>query len=347
MKYRIFILFLIVGLVAQAQSNLVPNGGFERGSSSKPDNWYFPNGFAYQRSSDAHSGSYAAKIYANSGTFYLHQEGEINAIDVEANAQYVLSYWYKGDVSDRNMELYVSWYDGDSRIKREALGKVSFTSQWQKREVTLTVPTGINKMGIAFYVSQSNGFISIDDISLVYQGNGGGGNVSVPTGVSTREYQREIEVRWDKEADRQLQWEVFVNDQSVGKTQTNRFLVTDLEPQKSYRIKVRALRGSDVSDFSKEINAITNDMRRSQNDMERVPHLRTLNIDGEVSQTIDLYYNDLANKNAKIQYFINSKQVFPANNQLTFPKKGKQTLKIIIEEAPNMKWELDYYLDVK
>ncbi|GIZ15327.1 hypothetical protein RCZ15_14670 [Capnocytophaga catalasegens] len=337
----------MVGLVAQAQSNLVPNGGFEEGSSSRPDNWYFPNGFAYQRSSDAHSGSYAAKIYANAGTFYLRQEGETNVIDVEANAQYVLSYWYKGDVPAQNMELYVSWFDGNNRIKREALGKVSFTSQWQKREVTLTVPVGINKMGIAFYVSQSSGFISIDDISLVYQGNGGGGGVSVPTGVSVRGYQREIEVRWDKEVDKRLQWEVFVNNQSVGKSQTNQYLITGLEPQKSYKIKVRALKGVEFSDFSKEINAITSNMIRSQNDMERVPHLRTLNIDGECPQTIDLYYNDLANKNAKIQYFINSKQVFPTNNQLTFPKKGKQTLKIIIEETPNMKWELDYYLDVK
>ncbi|GIM58755.1 carbohydrate binding domain-containing protein [Capnocytophaga canimorsus] len=347
MKYRIFILFLIVGLVAQAQSNLVPNGGFERGSSSRPDNWYFPNGFAYERSSDAHSGSYAAKIYANAGTFYLHQAGNTNVIDVEEGAQYVFSYWYKGGVPGSNMELYISWYQDAKLIKRESFGKVSFSGQWQEREVMLTVPVGINKMGIAFYVSQSRGFINLDDISLVYQGSGGSGEVSVPTGVAVKEYQREIEVRWDKEADRQLQWEVFVNDQSVGKTQTNRFLVTDLEPQKSYRIKVRALRGSEVSDFSKEINSITNNMRRSQNDMERVPHLRTLNINGETLQTIDLYYHDLANKNANIQYFINSKQVFPTNNQISFPKKGKQTLKIIIEEAPNMKWELDYYLDVK
>lgn len=347
MKYRIFILFVMVGLVAQAQSNLVPNGGFEKGTSSKPDHWYFPNGFAYERSSDAHSGNYSAKIYANAGTFFLHNASKSNIIEVEANAQYTLSYWYKGNVPNRNMELYVSWYDGDTQIKRESLGRVSFASQWQKQEVVVTAPVGINKMGIAFYVSQSSGFIQIDDVSVVYHSSGTAGGVSAPTGISSKEYQREIEVKWDKEADKTLQWEVWVDNQSVGKTQTNQFLVTDLEPGKRYKIKVRTLKGADTSDFSKELDVITNYMSRNQNDTERVPHLRTLNIDGEVPQSIELYYNDLANKNAKIRYFINKKEVFPTNRLLTFPKKGKQKLTLIIEETPNEKWELDYYLNVK
>lgn len=347
MKYNVLFLFWILAMVAQAQNNLVPNGSFEEGTSSKPDYWYFPNGFAYQRSTDAHSGNYAAKIYANTGIFYLNKNGDSNVIEVQENAQYVFSYWYKGDIVGENMELFISWFTDDSRIKRESLGKVSFSNQWKKQELTLTIPVGINKMGIAFYVSQGNGFMSIDDISLVYKNQGQGGNVAAPTGLAVKEYQREIEVKWDKEADSNLRWEVFVNNQQVGEAQTNRYIVTGLDPAMSYKIKVRAKKLVQVSEFSNEINARTNYMRRPQNDMERVPHLRTLGIDGDCEQTIDLYYNDLANKNANITYFINKNQVFPVNNKLTFPKKGKQTLKIIIEEAPDAKWELDYYLNVK
>ena len=347
MKYKVLFFFLMIGVVAQAQENLIPNGGFEEGTSSKPDYWYFPNDLAYQRAEDAHSGKYAAKIYANAGTFYLNKEGNSNVIDVEENSQYILSYWYKADMNAENLELYVSWFANNNLIKREANGKVNLNNQWQKREVTLTVPAGINKLGISFYISRASGFISIDDVSLVRKNNGSGEVIVPPTNISATLFQREIALKWDKEADANLKWEVFVNDKSVGNTSTNHFMITQLEPATTYKVKVRSLKNGKASEFSKEENYRTNVFTRSVDDVSRIPHLRTLDLDGDCPQTIDLYYNDLANKNAKIQYFVNEKQVAPNGNQLTFPQKGKQKLKIIIEEAPNQVWEMEYYLNIR
>lgn len=346
MKYQILIFFL-VSLWGQAQENLVLNGGFENGTQNRPENWYFPNDMAYQRTSQAHSGRYAAQIYANSGTFFLTQGGKANIIPVDENHQYTASFWCKSNTYSENLEMIISWYNDNNLIKRERLGKTSISLQWKKKEVVLTAPVGANLAGISFYVSRANGYIILDDVSLVYESGGQEQSIVAPTGLSAKEFQREIALKWDKQAGRNLQWEVFVNDQSVGKTATNAYVVSDLELDTQYTIKVRTLRGGQMSDFSNQLPVRTNNMRRTADDLDRVPHLRTLTIDGVCQQTIDLYYNDLASKNAKIDYFVNGKRVFPTNKRLTFPKKGIQTLKIIIEESPEAKWELIYTLNVQ
>ena len=347
MKYKVLFFFLMIGVVAQAQENLIPNGGFEEGTSSKPDHWYFRFEFAYERSSDAYKGNYAAKFYANPGSFYLNKNGETNVIDVNEKEEYILSYWYKGDVIENNLEPFIFNYTDDKIQKREGKEKSSISKQWQKREITFTIPSGINKLGIYFQVTSGRGYIYLDDVSLVRKNNGSGEVIAPPTNISATLFQREIALKWDKEADANLKWEVFVNDKSVDNTSINHFMITQLEPATTYKVKVRSLKNGKASEFSKEENYRTNVFTRSVDDVSRIPHLRTLDLDGDCPQIIDLYYNDLANKDAKIQYFVNEKQITPNGNQLTFPQKGKQKLKIIIEEAPNQVWEMEYHLNIR
>ncbi|WP_172914856.1 fibronectin type III domain-containing protein [Capnocytophaga canis] len=360
MKRILITLLLGLSWIAQAQENLIPNGGFEEYTpGKKPKNWSFSNNIFFRNddfgNEQARSGQYCPKLYANAGQFYVIDDNYSSAaIDVQEGATYLLTYWYKGTINRENMELVVSWYNSSSAspIKRDYKGKVTpKASEWTKREVELTVPIGITKMGVAFVMSRSSGsgYILIDDVSLVYKGEAGGGNtqLSAPTRFQVQTFQREALLSWDKEADPQLQWEVVVDAQAPQRVVTNSFLVRGLEPETNYTFKVRAVKGANASEYTNHITKGTQSMQYGINDIRRVPHLRTLNDDGICKQTIDLFYNDLADASARITYFVNGKEVQPNGDQLTFPQKGKQKLKIIIIEAVDRQWEIEYDLEVQ
>ena len=296
---------------------------------------------AFERTTDAHSGSYAAKFYSNTGTFVA------NIINVTENEQYELSFWHKGNVNGQLMEAFVVWYNGDTRLKNESIEKVNFTNQWKEEKKLFIVPNGANKLGIRFYVSSGSGYLFLDDVSLVYKGTSGGRPITPPTGIKGERFQREISLSWDKETDQRISWEVFVNNNSVGRSTTNSFIITDLDPLNNYNVKLRAIRGNETSSFTTEESYQTRNFIRGLNEIDRIPHMRTLGLDGECNQKLNLFYNDLANKNAKIQYFIDGQKVMPVGYTLTFPQKGKHKLKVIIEESPNQVWELEYNLNIK
>ncbi|GET44740.1 fibronectin type III domain-containing protein [Capnocytophaga felis] len=361
MKRILVTLLLGLSWIAQAQQNLIPNGGFEEYiSDDKPKNWSFSWGSFFRNDKygyeQARSGKYCPKLYANASQFYVIDNNyKSAAIDVQEGATYLLTYWYKGTMTRENMELVISWYgsaNDSNPIKRDSEGKVTpNATEWKKREVELTVPIGVTKMGVAFVMSRSSesGYILIDDVSLVYKNDSGGGNtqLSVPTRFQVQTFQREALLSWDKEANPGLQWEVVVGTQAPQRTATNSFLVRDLEPKTNYTFKVRAVKGGSTSEYTNNITGTTQSMRYDINDVRRVPHLRTLNDDGTCPQTIDLFYNDLADTSAQITYFVNGKKVQPNGHQFSFPQKGKQKLKIIIVEAADRQWEIEYDLEVK
>lgn len=347
-KLYLFIL-LLISSIGYAQQNLIPNGGFETYFRGKPVSWFFGQHLFFERSPDAHSGRYAAKVWGNDASFYvINQDYTTNVVAVEPNSEYNFSFWYKGTLEKPNLLVTVSWYKDDVLIKRDYMenDKVLVHSDWRKKEILIKSPLGVNKMGVAFRVYAGGGYALIDDVSMVFSKKGEE-NLPIPTNFRTKSYQREIELFWDKEADEQIQWEVVLNDGAPKRTTKNSFIFDNLSIDTPYRVKVRSVKGSQVSEYTDVLETRTNELIYPVESIERVPHLRTLDEDAFCPQTIDLYYLDLADNTAHIRYFIEGVEIQPQSNKLTFPKKGEQKLKIIIDEGGNKQWEIDYKVTVK
>lgn len=366
MRKYLFWLSLLTFSVANAQENLIPNGGFEDreisgGVWKRPINWSIGE-MIYQRSTDKHTGTYAAQIYSQTstdvGTLRTSKEGHAGggAIAVESDARYKLTYWYKGTLSNPNVLVSAQWYNSATatsafQTQRFDSDVIKTTSSWQKKEITLDVPSGATHLSIGFALYRDNGgYALIDDVSLEYMEIDPSLPAPVPSGLEIQQYQREIELKWNK-SDRHTSWEVVVNGGTPIKVTTNSYIIEKLAPNTSYNIKIRAVKGTKYSEYTKE-SRITTLYGKAENDLTRVPHLRTLlgreiNILDRYPQTIGLYYNDLYNPNAKCTYYIDGVQIMPSGSTLTFPKKGKQVLKVIVEEASDKIWELEYKVDIK
>lgn len=354
-KYIAFIFLLTAGFLL-AQQNLVPNGGFEKYSQGKPQNWRFSQYLNYDRSSDAKSGKYSAKFWANGGSINLFVDDyRFNAIPVEENSEYKFSFWYKGkivlknkNIPMKNIATIITWFRDNTEIKKEFLDdeKVITTKQWQQKEITLKVPPGANKMGISFSIEEADSYGFIDDVSLIFSKKIAA-SLPKPSNFVATSYQREIELSWDKEADSSIGWEVVIDNKQPIKTNSNSFIIEDLQLEKKYSVKVRATKGSDKSEFTQELNVTTKNLNRSKESSERVPHLRTLGNDAQIPKSIRLYYNDLSNPNATIKYFVDGTEIFPQNKIFTFPKEGKQKLSISIDEGDSYQWDLEYNINVR
>lgn len=350
MKRQYTFLFFLISLWMVAQENIIPNGGFEQYSAGRPVGWYFGSYLGFSRDRDAHSGRYSAKVWANGDSFITSKGGEYNVADVQENSEYQISYWHKGNIPKENVVVSVYWYKDDQRIKTEVLENeqvLTSETEWKKKEITVNSPIGVNKVGLEFRLKLQEGYILIDDISMVFVKKNDNVKLPMPTGITTKSHQREIEFFWDKEADDTIEWEVQVNNETPHRTKNNAFVVEQLELRTSYSLKVRAVKGEQYSDFTPAISVSTVGMNHSEDSVERVPHLRTLGTDGETPQSLRLYYYDLATPNTIIRYFVDETEIKPTDGVLTFSKKGKQKLKLIIEETPERQWEIEYDIEVK
>lgn len=355
-RYIIFIL-LLIGKLAFAQKNLIPNGSFETYSRGRVLNWRFSQYLNFEKTTDAKDGKYAAKFWANGGSINLiDKDYNYNVISIEENTEYKFSFWYKGEIFMRNslfspmknITTIITWFKDEERIKSEFRDNdnVIATSQWQKKEIILQVPPGANKMGISFNIKIGDGYGILDDVSLVFSKKIAP-PLPAPTNFVATPHQREIELSWDREADESIAWEIVVDDRQPVRTTHNRYTVEDLQINKSYLVKVRAVRGEAKSEFTKELKINTENFNRTKESIERVPHLRTLGNSAQIPKTIRLYYNDLINKDAVIKYFIDGIEFFPQNRELTFPKLGQQKLNVSIDEGENYQWELEYDVNVR
>lgn len=346
-RQYLFLLLLLCGLLS-AQQNLIPNGGFERYQGRTPRNWSFDSYLAFERSSDSHSGKYAAKVWGNDGTFHIiNNSNNPDAIEVEGNTEYKFSFWHKGTLRAPNILVVISWYKDDKLVKREYMDneKVTSTMEWQQKEMTIKSPIGINKAGVLFRIYRGGGYALIDDVSMVFSKKGED-KLPTPTEFKATAFQREIELSWDKEADEEISWEVSVNGGAPQKTTTNKYIIDKLELNKQYTVNVRAIKGEATSDYA-TLYPTTKKLNHEVESLDRIPHLRTLGEEADCPQDINLYYTDLANIEAQIKYYIDGKEVQPNNGMLHFPKTGKQRLKVLIDEGGDKQWEIDYKVDVK
>ncbi len=323
----------------------------------KPLFWYISDQLGYSRiKEDVHGGQFAVKLYPNGHSFYSRdKEFNLNCIKINGEGEYRLSYWYKGKAKKPNVIAIVDWYKGNTIIRKDRLTneKVkSFTDNWQQKVITLTAPAGVDKAGIGFELeydpsANDGGYILFDDISFMQTKEATKEpTLTPPTGLRAQVQQREVELSWNAVSEPGVSYEIRCNDKMIAKTEATSYIIEKLSPNTSYRFTVTTVKGEETSKPSQPLNEHTFQMAETVDDAGRIPYLYTIREEGTCSQTLRLYYNDLADPNARISYKIDGASVTSEGSSITFPNKGKHILQIEIEETPERKWEIEYKLNV-
>lgn len=323
----------------------------------KPLFWYISDQLGYSRiKEDVHGGQFAVKLYPNGHSFYSRDKDfNLNCIKINGEGEYRLSYWYKGKAKKPNVIAIVDWYKGNKIIRKDRLAneKVkSFTDNWQQKVITLTAPAGVDKAGIGFELeydpsANDGGYILFDDISFMQTKEATKEpTLTPPTGLRAQVQQREVELFWNAVSEAGVSYEIRCNDKMIAKTEATSYIIEKLSPNTSYRFTVTTVKGAETSKPSQPLNEHTFQMTETVDDAGRIPYLYTIREEGTCSQTLRLYYNDLADPNARISYKIDGASVTPEGSSITFPNKGKHILQIEIEETPERKWEIEYKLNV-
>lgn len=386
MTHRIYFMIslLLLPLVGKAQLNteLLLNGGFEQYAPAatppstgdeegddeeeeeytfdryqKPLFWYISDQLGYSRVKEAHGGQFAIKLYPNGHSFYSRDKDfNLNCIKINSEGEYQLSYWYKGKAQKPNIIAIVDWYKGNKIIRKDRLTneKVkSFTNGWQQKVITLKAPAGVDKAGIGFELeydpssANNDGFILFDDISFIQTKEATKEpTLTPPTGLRAQVQQREVELSWNAVSEAGVSYEIRCNDKMIAKTEATSYIIEKLSPNTSYRFTVTTVKGEETSKPSQPVNEQTLQMTENADYEGRIPYLYTIREEGTCSQTLRLYYNDLADPAARISYKIDGTNVTPKGSSITFPSKGKHILQIEIEETPERKWEIEYKLNV-
>ena len=323
----------------------------------KPLFWYISDQLGYSRiKEDVHGGQFAVKLYPNGHSFYSRdKEFNLNCIKINGEGEYRLSYWYKGKAKKPNVIAIVDWYKGNKIIRKDRLAneKVeSFTNNWQQKVITLKAPAGVDKAGIGFELeydpsANDGGYILFDDISFIQTKEATKEpTLTPPTGLRAQVQQREVELSWNAVSEPGVSYEIRCNDKKIATIKATSYIIEKLSPNTSYRFTVTTVKGEETSKPSQPLNEHTFQMTETVDDAGRIPYLYTIREEGTCSQTLRLYYNDLADPNARISYKIDGASVTPEGSSITFPNKGKHILQIEIEETPERKWEIEYKLNV-
>lgn len=337
-------LLFLLGNEAIGQ-NLIPNGSFEEYSGGRFTNWWFDNLLYIEPNSDAKDGRQSVIVYANGATFSTNRAGVTQVIDIEGGAQYEYSAWYKGKTGNETMSFSLAWFDSSGNRIRAEISSVNASTSWEEFKKTFTAPKEAVKASVGGRISRDGTSLLIDAMSLVQLG-GSSTEITPPVGVSGTTFQREIALRWEGDTNKQIRWEIVVGSNPPIKVSKNNYVVENLQPNQNYTIKIRTVKGSETSEFVTQ-NFRTEAIDFTENDLQRIPHLRTIEPYGKTGRTISLYYNDLWNQDAQFLYWIDGNKVTPTNSELTFPKSGTQKLKIQIKETANRIWDLDYTLRVE
>lgn len=344
-KIGILLSCLFFTFLGNAQ-NLIQNSGFEMYSNTNFPFWNISSG-NFEVSTQAHSGNRSLRLYANGDFVRTFQNGNFNIISVEGRKKYIISGWLKGETASEKTEITILWYDAqNSRISSKTQA-FSLTNQWKEFSFETDAPPLAQTASLSVRVLRGAGnSVYLDDFSMIEKENENSEELPEPSGVKAFAFQREIELSWDKERDTSIRWEVIVDENSPKTITETSFIAENLEPNTAHTLKIRAVKGNRFSSY-KTLLVTTKHISKLVQSFERIPHLRTLGENGEASQNLKLYYNDLANKNVEILYWIDNVKVTPVNNTLIFPRKGKQKLKININEGGNFQWKLKYDVTIK
>lgn len=367
------LLLIVAGLKAQNE-NLWHDPGFEETETDRNGDivskfWQIGGaqiGSFNTETTDVHNGKRAIKLYTSENKdlgMYDDDWDWDRSYPCKVGDNFTLSYWHKGTMKTKGLEVTVRLYDGSNKysfFKEVVIHNSEVMTQsdkWTQHKVEFKInpediPTGKTvkhfdvKLKLPYNLSET-GYMFLDDFSLMLTPEKPKETLATPVFEEPRAYEHEIELAWTKSNDKAVSWEVVVN----GKTMTTKepkYTLTQLEDNTGYKVKVRAIKGEIKSDFSEEKTFTTKTMAKSREDVDRLPHLRTIAPDGSVhKQSISLFYNNLYNiKNTKITYKIDGVDAQPEGNILRFPKLGIQELEINIVEDADHTWKLNYKLNV-
>lgn len=346
-------IFILAAINVNAQSNsngeILTNGGFEQWDRpGKPSGWRIQESLYPEQVKDSRpggSGTEALKVYFNELSFYLDP-----SVPVKTETKYTFSFWYKGNLDYKEIKLSALWWKDGSIKKRDYDFILATTDkdEWKQAKGVITSPSDIDAMTMKVKVDYGyNGHVIFDDFSVIPEGGGiSEPELEAPQNLKITPYQGEMEISWDKVDDSEVQWEVTFDDNVETTTTENVFVKTNLVPGSNHTVKIRAVKGDVKSEFS-EKSELTQSMEKGINDPKRIPYLRTVTPDGNSEgRTLKLYFNELANPEAKISYKLNGNPIEPKNNTLEFPAFNedfkKFQLEVFINEDEGREWEITY-----
>jgi hypothetical protein len=187
-KITLLLSFIFCGVLANAQTNLVVNPGFETwtDASTPGANWTPTLAASQTFSQEAiilHSGTYSI-LSNHTGTSGTAKIVTKPYIVVTAGLTYTFSFWYYTDASTTNLtgglRMWGYWENPDGsngtfdQTGLQPTAYIDLTSSigsWKQFSVDITAPTGSGQLelDIRFY---HNTKIYIDDVSLVQKTTG-------------------------------------------------------------------------------------------------------------------------------------------------------------------------------
>jgi hypothetical protein len=174
-KLYIFLSAAAFTAAATAQTNLVPNGGFETWTDGAPEGYTVTipatGGSIAQETGTAnvYGGTSSARFTAPAGTGNVR--AAVTDIPVTAGHTYVLSYWFKDESDNARGRHWASWRAGADQLTNnlDVLQPDYFanTSGWQQVTHTLVAPATATAFRLDFRVYQetgNSGIIYYDDV---------------------------------------------------------------------------------------------------------------------------------------------------------------------------------------
>lgn len=172
-------------------------------------------------------------------------------------------------------------------------------------------------------------------------------------------YQREAKVTWNNGAGAsRVQVEVTNLDTHkqhvLGQTSGSEYYIVGLKPGTRYNFQIKVtslLQNGELSDKSQTFTKsfTTLNMSKGEDDLQRVPYLRTVRPDGPTfPRTLSMFWNEVATPDAEIIYALDGKPIQPVDNQISFPRDDDQHfLDVTIDEKkPGRIWHVRYTFTV-
>jgi peptidoglycan/xylan/chitin deacetylase (PgdA/CDA1 family) len=167
-------------LVANSQTNIAPNPSLETASGSTPSCWqlggYGTNSFAWTRTGDAHSGSFAEKLDITSLSsgdrkLVVAQDAGACAVSATVGHSYTVSAWYKSP-NDPNLTgsqpVIFGYYRTSAGVWTywAQSARLPASATWRQGTwTTPAVPSGATAISIGMGLT-TTGTLTMDDFSL-------------------------------------------------------------------------------------------------------------------------------------------------------------------------------------
>lgn len=164
-KYAIYVLMIASTTTLFSQTNLIQNGGFE----NELEGW---RGEASLSPYDKHSGNNSCVVSQFGGkewkavdqTVYLPKK----AVAIEVSAWIKASGIEVGDNTWNAGTLAIEFLtSGEGSISNENLTTVTGSTPWKQYKKIIKIPSGARKIRAMLALSQTNGTIYFDDVSIV------------------------------------------------------------------------------------------------------------------------------------------------------------------------------------